>query len=94
MLATEIEFDWDDENRKHLAAHKVAPAEFEQMLNNDPVDLEYDLIDNEKRHRSVGLTNGGRLETAAADSGIQKDAGAGGGATNSRSRSRFGPKAG
>jgi len=40
MVAGEIEFDWDDENRKHLAAHKVAPAEFEQLLNNDPVDLD------------------------------------------------------
>jgi hypothetical protein len=26
-----IEFDWDDENRKHLGTHKVAPAEFEQL---------------------------------------------------------------
>ena len=44
---------------------KVAPAEFELMLNNDPVDLEYDRIDNEERYRSVGLTNGGRLLSAA-----------------------------
>jgi hypothetical protein len=65
IVAGDIEFDWDDENRKHLAAHKVAPAEFEQLLNNDPVDLDYDLIDNEKRHRSVGLTNGGRLLSVA-----------------------------
>ena len=34
-----IEFDWDDENKKHLEAHEVAPAECEQLLNNDPVDL-------------------------------------------------------
>ncbi len=64
-MASEIEFDWDDENRKHLAAHQVAPAEFEQMLNNDPVDLEYDRIDNEERYRSVGLTNEGRLLSVA-----------------------------
>ena len=49
MVASEIEFDWDDENRKHLAAHKVAPVEFEQLLNNDPVDLGYALIENEER---------------------------------------------
>ena len=60
-VASEIEFDWDDENRKHLAAHKVAPAEFEQLLNNDPLDLDYELIDNEERYRTAGLTNGGRL---------------------------------
>ena len=64
-MASGIEFDWDDENRKHLAAHKVAPAEFEQLLNNGPVDLDYELIDNEERYRSVGLTNGGRLLTVA-----------------------------
>jgi hypothetical protein len=27
--AQDIEFEWDDENRKHLAAHKVTVAEFE-----------------------------------------------------------------
>jgi len=64
-VAAGIEFDCDDENRKHLAAHKVAPAEFEQLLNNDPVDLAFVLIDNEERYRSVGLTNGGRLLSVA-----------------------------
>ena len=48
-MAGRIEFDWDDENKKHLDAHKVAPAEFEQLLNNDPVDLNFELIDNEER---------------------------------------------
>ena len=46
-----------------MAAHKVAPAEFEQLLNNGPLDLDYDRIDSEERYRSVGLTNGGRLLT-------------------------------
>jgi hypothetical protein len=48
------------ENKKHLAAHKVRPAEFEQVLNNDPLDLDFELIDREARYRSVGLTTGGR----------------------------------
>ena len=60
-MGSGIEFDWDDENRKHLAAHRVAPAEFEQVLHNDPVDLAFDLIGGEGRYRSVGLTNRGRL---------------------------------
>lgn len=60
-VAIGIDFDWDDENKKHLAAHKVAPAEFEQVLNNDPIDLAFDLIDYEERYRSVGLTNRARL---------------------------------
>jgi uncharacterized DUF497 family protein len=55
------EFDWDEGNTKHLAAHGVASAEFEQVMNNDPLDLDYELIDDEERFRSVGLTNGGRF---------------------------------
>ncbi|MCC6262597.1 MAG: hypothetical protein IT169_03395 [Bryobacterales bacterium] len=35
------------------------------MLNNDPIDLDFDLINNEARYRPVGLTNGGRLLSAA-----------------------------
>lgn len=64
-MANGIEFDWDDENEKHLAAHKVAPAEFEQVLNNDPIALKFERIDNEERYRSVGFTNGGRLLSVA-----------------------------
>jgi len=64
-VADGIEFDWDDENKKHLDAHKVPPAEFEQVLNNNPIDLRFDLIDDEARYRSVGLTNGGRLLSVA-----------------------------
>ena len=60
-MANGIEFDWDDENAKHLAAHKTTPAEFEQALNNDPLDLDHKWIGNEERYRSVGLTSGGRL---------------------------------
>ncbi len=64
-MASEIEFDWDDENTKHLAAHKVTPAEFEQVLNDDPLDLDYHLINDEERYRSVGPTEGGRLLSVA-----------------------------
>ncbi|HXB67936.1 MAG TPA: hypothetical protein VNY05_06820 [Candidatus Acidoferrales bacterium] len=38
IVANGIEFDWDEENTKHLAAHKVTPSEFEQVMNNDPLD--------------------------------------------------------
>jgi predicted DNA binding CopG/RHH family protein len=44
-----------------LKAHKVTPGEFEQVLNSDPLDLDYDVIDGEGGYRSVGLTNGGRF---------------------------------
>lgn len=64
-MVGEIEFDWDDENRRHLAAHKVTPAEFEELLNNNPLNLDYKLTGNEDRYRSVGLTNRGRLLSVA-----------------------------
>jgi uncharacterized DUF497 family protein len=36
-----IQFDWDEENIRHLAKHKVTRAEFEQVMNNDPMDRDY-----------------------------------------------------
>jgi hypothetical protein len=63
-VAAGIEFEWDDENEKHLGAHKVAPAEFEQLLNNDPLDLSFEPVDDEERYRSVGVTDAGRLLSA------------------------------
>ena len=44
-----------------MASRKVSPDDFEQLLNNDPLELNYELIDYEERYRSVGLTYGGRL---------------------------------
>jgi len=60
-VAGGIEFDWDTENTKHLAAHKVTPAELEQAMNNDPLDQNAEWIGDEERYRSVGLTSGGRV---------------------------------
>lgn len=60
-MVGDVEFDWDGENKKHLAAHKVTSLEFEQLLNNNPMDLNYELITDEARYRSVGLTDRGRL---------------------------------
>ncbi len=60
-MANAIEFDWDDENTKHLAAHKVKRSQFEEAIDNDPLDLDCEVVDNEERYRAVGLTDGGRL---------------------------------
>ena len=30
-------------------------------MNNDPLDVHFDVIDGEPRYRSVGLTDGGRF---------------------------------
>jgi uncharacterized DUF497 family protein len=42
-------FDWDDENRAHIAAHKVSCAEAEQVINNEPFDLELQAVNGEER---------------------------------------------
>jgi hypothetical protein len=56
-----LEFEWDEENTRHLAAHNVMPVEFEQVMNNDPLDLDCDVVNEEERYRAVGLTDGGRF---------------------------------
>lgn len=63
VLPDEIEFDWDEGNIRHLAVHGVTPREFEQVVNNEPLDLNYESIDGEDRYRAVGLTGEGRLLT-------------------------------
>lgn len=60
-MANGLEFEWDDENRNHQALHKVTPAEFEQVMRNDPLDRDFDMVEGEERYRSVGLTDGGRF---------------------------------
>src|ERR1039458_2780426 len=48
-VANGIEFDWDAENTKHLAAHKVTAREFESVMHNSPLDLAYEVVDGEER---------------------------------------------
>ena len=57
----EIQFDWDQENVGHLGLHEVSRQEFEQVLINDPVDLEYQIEASEERFKSVGVTDSGRV---------------------------------
>jgi len=37
------------------------PPNSNRVLNNEPLDMDYESIDNEERYRAVGLTSGGRL---------------------------------
>ena len=50
-MANGIEFDWDVENTKHLAAHKVTVREFESVMQNSPLDLAYEVVNGEQRYR-------------------------------------------
>lgn len=60
QVAEAIEFDWDEQNRKHLRAHRVSPREFEQVLGNDPLDLEYQAESGEDRYKSLRVMDKGR----------------------------------
>jgi hypothetical protein len=54
-------FDWDKHNRHHVARHDVSPEEVEQVLLNDPVDLEEEIRNGEWRQIHLGETNAGRI---------------------------------
>jgi uncharacterized DUF497 family protein len=56
-----VQFDWDDENRAHIAAHNVSCAETEQVINNEPIDLEVQAVNGEERFLQLGETNAGRI---------------------------------
>ncbi len=54
-------FDWDDANRAHVAAHRIAPKEAEQVIQNEPFDLEFQTEDGEERFVQIGETSAGRV---------------------------------
>jgi uncharacterized DUF497 family protein len=53
----ELSFDWDDANIEHIARHDVKPEEAEQALRNDPLEYDYDVVEDEERWTSIGHTN-------------------------------------
>jgi uncharacterized DUF497 family protein len=57
----DFEFDWDAGNIRHLGRHKITPREFEEVLLNDPLDLEYQTEGGEDRYKSLGATRNGRI---------------------------------
>jgi uncharacterized protein len=56
-MTSELSFDWDEENLKHLARHDVTRAEFEQVMGNDPILFDYQNIDGEDRWTGIGSTD-------------------------------------
>jgi uncharacterized protein len=54
-------FDWDDENSTHIATHGVSCAEAEQVINNEPFDVELQTVRDEERFVQLGETNAGRI---------------------------------
>ena len=54
-------FDWDDANRSHVARHHVTPEEVEQLFENDPFDVGFEIVKGEQRWTSLGHTNRWRI---------------------------------
>jgi uncharacterized DUF497 family protein len=49
--------EWDAANLRRLARHAITPAEAEEVMENDPTDLGYDVVKGEPRWTVVGHTN-------------------------------------
>ena len=47
----------DKANTDHIALHAVMPEEAEQALENDPVELDYEVFEAEDRWTSIGHTD-------------------------------------
>jgi uncharacterized DUF497 family protein len=60
-LDSDLSFDWDDANRDHIARHQVSQEEAEQVIDNDPLDIEAETPDGEERCNSIGHTDRGRF---------------------------------
>jgi len=56
-VSDELSFDWDKGNIQHIARHGVTPDEVEQVLWNDPLDIDFNAIGGEERWTSIGHTN-------------------------------------
>jgi uncharacterized protein len=60
-LDFELVFEWDAANLGHIARHRVSPEEAEQIIENDPLDLEAEAVNGEKRTTSIGCTHRSRF---------------------------------
>src|ERR1700722_19038393 len=56
-----IQFDWDEENLRHLELHRISPAEAEQVIQNRPIDLGAELRNCEERTVQIGETDAGKI---------------------------------
>jgi len=54
-------FIWDAANTAHIARHAITPAEAEQVIENDPLDLDRQIRNGEERFLHLGETTAGRI---------------------------------
>src|SRR6266481_779274 len=55
------EFDWDEQNERHLANHGISRSDAEDVLSGNHILLEYQMEGNEQRWVAVGATRIGRI---------------------------------
>jgi uncharacterized protein len=56
-----MDFDWDDANRGHIAAHGIGPEEAERVVQNHPLDVTLQNRAGEPRIVQLGETDEHRL---------------------------------
>jgi predicted DNA binding CopG/RHH family protein/uncharacterized DUF497 family protein len=61
VSGSDLEFDWDEANVRHVANHRVTPEEAEQVILNDPIDLGIEIVEGEDRYLNLGATARGRV---------------------------------
>ncbi len=54
-------FVWDSANIDHIALHEISTEEAEQVINNDPLDIERQFRNGETRFVQLGETIKGRV---------------------------------
>ena len=54
-------FVWDAENLSHIARHKISQEEAEQVIQNDPLDLERQILNGEEHFLHLGETLARRI---------------------------------
>jgi uncharacterized DUF497 family protein len=57
----EIQFDWDEQNERHLRRHGVVPEEFEEAFLNDPELMRVEEEKGEERSYAYGPTKNWRM---------------------------------
>lgn len=56
-----LQFNWDEANKSHIARHGVRPEEAEQVLANEPLEVEAVIRQDEFRRVCIGRTDPGRF---------------------------------
>jgi uncharacterized DUF497 family protein len=64
-----LRFDWDDAHLQHVACHEVTREEAEEVVQNDPLDIELQVASghgDEERILHIGETAKGRILSLVA----------------------------